>query len=124
MTYYARLFWTGILLFVTLGICEDLNGKETGQGREVQQTELTLLQAGLLPDLQGDPPLPGAIHLSSNHSGTFGNKINELAYLLQSTAKLTYARIRSEFLNYSPELLQRNGRYLQRDALGEYPAAG
>ncbi len=124
MSHYARLLWTGLLLCVVLGLCEDLSRKDDSQDRELRKPEPALLQAGMLPDLQGVPTLPVSIHFSSDHSGTPGIQVTEPERFLYATAKLTYVRMHSEYLTYKPCLLLRTGSQLRKRAFTEYPDAG
>jgi hypothetical protein len=124
MSQYARLLWTGTLLFLILGLCEDLNREAGSQERELRKSELTFLQAGLLPDLQGIPPLPESNLLSSIQNGVPGNRITDPERFLYITAKLAYIRMHSEFMTYKPGLLLRTGIQLRKHAFAEYPAAG
>lgn len=122
MSYFNRLLWTGILLFVTLAVCEDQNRKTGGQDRDLQKTEIADLHEALLPDLHGDPPLPESWFLTSVPSLITGISASGMEYYRRSASMVIYARIRSEYLDHRPELLMRTGRHLQRLEVDIVPA--
>lgn len=124
MGYFNRLLWTGILLFVTLAVCEDQNRETGGQDRDLQKTEVAALHEALLPDLHGDPPLSETWLLTPVPCLSTGIRASGMEHYRHSASLVIYNRIRSEYLDHRPGLLLRTGRHLQLMEVDNSPAAG
>ncbi|MGW8316164.1 MAG: hypothetical protein ACWGNV_11225 [Bacteroidales bacterium] len=124
MSSFNRLLWTGILLFVTLAVCEDQNRKTGVQDQDLQKTEVAALHEALLPDLHGDPPLPESWFLTSVPSLSTGIRASGMELYRHTASMVIYARIRSDYLDHRPGLLLRTGRHLQQMEVDNSAAAG